>query len=51
MLPRRWVVGRTFGWPGRYHRLNQDYDRHARTGGVMVYIAMIRLMLARLASG
>ena len=48
-LPRRWVVERTFGWLGRYRRLNRDYERQAQTGEVMVYLAMIRLMLARLA--
>ena len=49
ILPRRWVVERTFGWLGRYRRLNRDYERQAQTGEVMVYLAMIRLMLARLA--
>jgi putative transposase len=49
VLPRRWVVERTFGWMGRYRRLNRDYERQAQTGEVIVYVAMIRLMLARLA--
>ena len=49
VLPRRWVVERTFGWLVRYRRLNRDYERQAQTGEVMVYLAMIRLMLARLA--
>lgn len=49
VLPRRWVVERTFGWLGRYRRLNRDYERQAQTGETMVYLAMIRLMLARLA--
>ncbi len=49
VLPRRWVVERTFGWLGRYRRLNRDYERQAQTGESMVYLAMIRLMLARLA--
>jgi putative transposase len=49
VLPRRWVVERTFGWLGRHRRLNRDYERQARTGETMVYVAMIRLMLARLA--
>ena len=48
VLPRRWVVERTFGWLGRYRRLNRDYERQARTGETMVHLAMIRLMLARL---
>jgi len=49
VLPRRWVVERTFGWLGRYRRLNRDYERQAQTGEIMVYLAMIRLMLERLA--
>ncbi|HEY3857220.1 MAG TPA: IS5 family transposase [Verrucomicrobiae bacterium] len=48
VLPRRWVVERTFGWLGRSRRLNRDYERQAKTGEIMVYMAMIRLMLARL---
>jgi putative transposase len=48
VLPRRWIVERTFGWLGRYRRLNRDYERQAQTGETMVYLAMIRLMLARL---
>ena len=48
VLPRRWVVERTFGWMGRYRRLNRDYERQAQTGETIVYVAMIRLMLARL---
>ena len=48
VLPRRWVVERTFGWLGRYRRLHRDHERQAPTGETMVYLAMIRLMLARL---
>ena len=48
VLPRRWVVERTFGWLGRSRRLSRDYERQATTGETMVYLAMIRLMLARL---
>ena len=48
VLPRRWVVERTFGWLGRYRRLNRDYERQAETGETMVYMAMIQLMLTRL---
>ena len=48
VLPRRWVVERTFGWLGRSRRLSRDYERQAHTGETMVYLAMIRLMLARL---
>jgi putative transposase len=48
VLPRRWVVERTFGWFGRSRRLSRDYERQALTGETMVYLAMIRLMLNRL---
>jgi putative transposase len=48
VLSRRWVVERTFGWLGRYRRLNRDYERQTQTGETMVYVAMIQLMLARL---
>jgi len=47
VLPRRWVVERTFGWFGRYRWLNRDYERQAKTGETMVYLAMIRLMVRR----
>jgi putative transposase len=49
VLPRRWVVERTFGWLGRYRRLSRDYERQAQTGETIIYLAMIRLMLTRLA--
>ena len=49
VLPRRWVVERTFGWLGRYRRLSRDYERNTCTAETMVPVAMIRLMLARLA--
>ena len=48
VLPRRWVGERTFGWLGRYRYLNRGHERQAKTGETMVYLAMIRLMLARL---
>jgi len=48
VLPRRWVVERTFGWLGRFRRLNREYQRQAQTGETMVYLAITRLMLARL---
>ena len=49
VLPRRWVVERTFGWLNRCRRLSRDYERQAQTGEIMIYVARIRLMLARLA--
>ena len=49
VLPRRWVVERTFGWLGRYRRLSKDYERLPESSEVLVYWAMIRLMVRRLA--
>lgn len=48
VLPRRWVVERTFAWLGRYRRLSKDYERLCATTETLVYIAMSRLMLRRL---
>lgn len=49
VLPRRWVVERTFGWLVRNRRLARDYERLTATSEAMIKIAMIRLMAARLA--
>jgi putative transposase len=49
VLPRRWVVERTFGWLNRYRRLAKDYERTPSSSETMIQIAMIRIMLARLA--
>jgi putative transposase len=48
LLPRRWVVERTFGWFGRYRRLSKDYEFQPDTSENMVLIAMIQLMVHRL---
>ena len=49
VLPRRWVVERTFAWLGRSRRLSKDYEGLAETHEAWVQIAMIHLMLKRLA--
>jgi transposase len=49
VLPRRWVVERTFGWLVRNRRLARDYERLAACSEAMIKVAMIRLMAARLA--
>jgi putative transposase len=49
VLPRRWVVERTFGWFGQHRRLSKDYERQETTSETIVRIVMIRVMLRRLA--
>lgn len=49
VLPRRWVVERTFSWFGQSRRLSKDYERLPETEEAMIYAAMSRLMLRRLA--
>ncbi len=51
VLPRRWVVERTFGWLGRHRRLSKDYEYLTETSENMIRVAMIKLMVRRLASG
>jgi putative transposase len=50
VIPRRWVVERTFSWLGRHRRLSKDYARLASTEEALIYLVGIRLLLARLAS-
>ncbi|MCW5242404.1 transposase, partial [Synechocystis sp. PCC 6803] len=49
VLPRRWVVERTFAWFGRYRRLSKDYEYLPTTSETMLYVAMVHLILQRLA--
>jgi putative transposase len=48
VLPRRWVVERTFSWIDQNRRMSKDYERLCASGEALVYAAMIRLMLRRL---
>ena len=48
VLPKRWVVERTFAWIARNRRLARDFERYARTVAAFVRLAMIRIMLRRL---
>ena len=49
VLSRRWVVERTLGWLGRWRRLSKDYEQLPEVSEAMVTLAMIRLMLQRVA--
>jgi putative transposase len=49
VLPRRWVVERTIAWISRYRRLSKEYEYLPKSSETMIYVAMSRLMLRRLA--
>ena len=49
VIPRRWIVERTLGWLGRWRRLSKDYEELPEVAEAMIRLAMIRLMLHRLA--
>ena len=48
VIPKRWIVERTFGWLNRYRRLSKDYEELPETSEVMILIAMSHLMVKRL---
>ncbi len=48
VLPKRWIVERTFAWLNRCRRLSKDYEELTQTNEAFVYLAMIRLMANRL---
>ena len=49
LLPKRWVVERTFAWLSSYRRFSRDYELWVTTSDAMIYAAMVHLMLRRLA--
>jgi putative transposase len=49
VLPKRWIVERTFGWLSHCRRLSKDYEALTETSETFVYTAMVRLMVRRLA--
>jgi putative transposase len=49
VLPRRWVVERTFSWIDHNRRMSKDYERLTETSEAFIYVAMSRLMVKRLA--
>ena len=49
VLPKRWVVERTFAWLSNYRRLSKHYEYWDETGEAMIHLAMIHVMLRRLA--
>jgi transposase len=50
VLPRRWVVERTFAWIARCRRLVRHHENLHRSGRAFIFLAMIRIMLRRLAA-
>ena len=49
LLPRRWVVERTFAWLGRWRRLSKDYEVLPQTSQALIYATMSLIMTRRLA--
>jgi putative transposase len=49
LQPKRWIVERTFAWLGNARRLSKDYELYFKSSASMIYAAMLRLMLRRLA--
>jgi putative transposase len=49
VLPKRWIVERTFGWLNKWRRLSKDYEVLPHTSEALIQVAMINLMVRRLA--
>ena len=50
VVPRRWVVERTFAWLGRFRRLSKDYEYLTATSEAVIHLAVIQLLTRRLAN-
>jgi putative transposase len=50
VIPKRWIVERTFAWLGKQRRLSKDYEHLPAVSVSWIYLSMIQLMLRRLAS-
>jgi transposase len=50
VLPKRWIVERTFAWLGRNRRLSKDYEQLPQTSDAFIKLAMLRLIVGRLAT-
>jgi putative transposase len=48
LLPKRWIVERTFAWLGKYRRHSKDYEVLESSSESFIYIAMIHIMVRRL---
>jgi putative transposase len=48
VLPKRWVVERTFAWLGRYRQLSKEYDHYPESTESWIYLASIDILLKRL---
>jgi len=51
VLPKRWIVERTFSWLGKYRRSSKDYESDPRSSETMIRLAMVNLMIHRLQPG
>lgn len=49
IVPKRWIVERTFGWLGQYRRLSKEYEVLIETSEAFIYVAMVHVMMRRLA--
>ena len=48
LLPKRWVVERTFAWLYKYRRLSKEYEYLPESSEAFIYVAMIHIMVRRL---